>query len=460
MSTLDFVRSPRGGALLRGDLDDAFRLKGKRPLLALSTFALCSGLAWGVAVGEQSVLLAVIATVLSTCALEVSSREGSGYYSAGAVRFVRYAAGSIVAALGAAALAASLSIEVAPTRLAAAALGSLALVGLLEMLVLRHVARPRPVRLLGVGTGQSASNLLCEFAQGNPSCYRLIGFVDTRADAEEPALVGPVIGHIDDLGRLVANLHIDAIALCQADGRLEVLERVLDLPGRPPRVLELSQVYERAFGRVPVEEINAAWFVRALSLRSRHLRYLTDRFIATMALLALAPLLAIVALLVRIDSHGPALYRQSRVGEGGRAFKIVKFRSMLNDAELNGAQWAAENDPRVTRLGRILRRYRIDELPQLWNVVRGDMAIVGPRPERPEFVHQLSRELPFYEPRHLVRPGVTGWAQVYAPYGASAEDALIKLSYDLYYLNHGSLATDLGIMLRTARIMLGAVGSR
>ena len=153
-------------------------------------------------------------------------------------------------------------------------------------------------------------------------------------------------------------------------------------------------------------------------------------------------------------------YRQFRVGEGGRHFSIVKFRSMRVDAEQSGAQWASENDPRVTRVGRILRKFRLDELPQLWNVVRGDMAIVGPRPERPEFVVELAREIPFFEPRHLVRPGVTGWAQVYAPYGASADDALAKLSYDLYYLKNGSIATDLGIMLRTAGVMVGGVGSR
>ena len=459
MSTLEAVQAP-ASASLRAEIDDAVRLPGTGPLLAFAAFGLCSAVAWGVAVGEQSTILAVVATILCAGALEVASRDVSGYHSAGAVRFVRHATGVIAATLAAAGIGAALQLDVAATRFAAAALGSVALVGLLEMLVLRHIAPPRPVRLLGVGTGRSASNLLCEFAQGDPGCFRLVGFVETNADAGEAALVGPVLGSLDDLDRIVADLRIDAVALCQPNGRLEVLERVLDLPGRPPRVLELSQVYERAFGRVPVEEINAAWFVRALSLRRRHVRYLTDRFVAAAMLLPLLPLFALVACLVKLDSPGPALYRQRRVGEGGRPFEILKFRSMRIDAEVNGAQWAAENDPRVTRLGRILRRYRLDELPQLWNVVRGDMAIVGPRPERPEFVQELARQLPFYEPRHLVRPGVTGWAQVYAPYGASAEDALVKLSYDLYYLNHGSLATDLGIMMRTARVMVGAVGSR
>ena len=169
----------------------------------------------------------------------------------------------------------------------------------------------------------------------------------------------------------------------------------------------------------------------------------------------------LVALAIKLDSPGPVFYRQVRVGEGGRRFTIIKFRSMRTDAEASGApQWASERDPRITRVGAFIRRFRIDELPQLWNVVRGEMALVGPRPERPELVAEIARQLPFYEPRHLVRPGITGWAQVYAPYAASIEETLEKLSYDLYYVKHQSFATDAGIMLSTLGVMAGGRGAR
>ena len=186
-----------------------------------------------------------------------------------------------------------------------------------------------------------------------------------------------------------------------------------------------------------------------------------DVAIAGTGLVVASPLIAVGALAVKLEDRGPVLYRQMRVGKDGADFELLKLRTMIVGAEKHGAGYAVDRgDSRITKAGRVLRRLSIDELPQLWNVVRGDMAIVGPRPERPEFVVELAREIPFFEPRHLVRPGVTGWAQVYAPYGASADDALAKLSYDLYYLKNGSIATDLGIMLRTAGVMVGGVGSR
>jgi lipopolysaccharide/colanic/teichoic acid biosynthesis glycosyltransferase len=180
------------------------------------------------------------------------------------------------------------------------------------------------------------------------------------------------------------------------------------------------------------------------------------------ALLVLSlPVMLLVAIAVRLDSSGPVLFRQVRVGERGRMFTMLKFRSMTSDAERDGqARWAAVRDPRVTRVGRVLRKYRLDELPQLWNVVRGEMALVGPRPERPELVADLVRQVPFYQPRHFVRPGITGWAQVYAPYASSVDETVDKLSYDLYYLKHSSLTTDLGVMLRTAGVMVGGRGAR
>jgi len=182
-------------------------------------------------------------------------------------------------------------------------------------------------------------------------------------------------------------------------------------------------------------------------------------FLAACAGLALTlPLWPFIAAAIKIDSKGPVLFRQARVGRNNRIFQILKFRTMVRDAEKNGAQWAVAKDPRVTRIGRLLRRTRLDELPQLWNVFKGEMSLVGPRPERPEFVSELVEEIPYYAQRHLVPPGLTGWAQVRYRYGASKEDAIRKLQYELYYVRHLSIMFDIEILLRTIPMM--AKGSR
>lgn len=185
-----------------------------------------------------------------------------------------------------------------------------------------------------------------------------------------------------------------------------------------------------------------------------------DLAAATALLVLLSPLIALTALLIKLDSRGSVLYRQQRIGLGGRPFEILKFRSMAADAEKGGAIWAAKNDSRVTRVGRIIRKLRIDEIPQAVNVIRGEMSFVGPRPERPEFVRVLEREIPNYHLRHVVRPGITGWAQVKYEYGASIEDARIKMQYDMYYIEHFSLRRDFVILLMTVRVALFGIGSR
>jgi len=173
------------------------------------------------------------------------------------------------------------------------------------------------------------------------------------------------------------------------------------------------------------------------------------------------PLMVLVALIVRLDSKGPIIYRQIRTGRMGKCFEVLKFRSMRIDAEqINGAQWATENDPRITRVGGFLRKYRLDELPQFFNVIRGEMSFVGPRPERPCFVEELRKTIPYYDERHSVRPGITGWAQVQYRYGSTVEDAIRKLEYDLFYLKHLSLPFDLAIIFQTIRIVIGGHGAR
>ena len=188
---------------------------------------------------------------------------------------------------------------------------------------------------------------------------------------------------------------------------------------------------------------------------------LVDILAAGFGLAVASPLLAVSALAIKLEDGGPIVFRQTRVGMDGVDFELLKLRTMVVDAEQQGAGYAVDaGDNRITRVGKAIRKTSIDELPQLWNVVRGEMALVGPRPERPELVAEIAEKLPFYEPRHLVRPGITGWAQVYAPYAASIEETLEKLSYDLYYVKHQSFATDAGIMLSTLGVMAGGRGAR
>jgi len=226
-------------------------------------------------------------------------------------------------------------------------------------------------------------------------------------------------------------------------------------------VFTYPQFIEHHLQRVPVDHLESEWFLGASLLGMapcyRIAKRMIDLGIGTLGLLLCAPLIAVAVLAIRLTSRGPAFYSQTRVGLYNQPFRIYKLRSMRTDAEKSGAQWARKRDDRVTPVGRILRKTRIDELPQFWNILRGDMAFIGPRPERPEFTRELAEKIPFYEKRHLVKPGLTGWAQIHYPYGASVEDARCKLEYDLYYVKHGSLQLDLHILVRTAgAIMKGA----
>jgi exopolysaccharide biosynthesis polyprenyl glycosylphosphotransferase len=190
------------------------------------------------------------------------------------------------------------------------------------------------------------------------------------------------------------------------------------------------------------------------------IRRLLDVVLSIVGLVLSLPLMALAAIAIKIDSRGPILYRQKRVGQRNQVFTIMKFRSMRIDSEPDGPVWAEEDDPRITRVGRIIRKLRIDELPQFVNIIRGEMSFVGPRPERPEFVEMLEQEIPYYSQRHLVKPGLTGWAQIRYPYCASVEDAVQKLQYDLYYIKNQSLMLDVITLFETARIVLFGRGAR
>jgi exopolysaccharide biosynthesis polyprenyl glycosylphosphotransferase len=271
-------------------------------------------------------------------------------------------------------------------------------------------------------------------------------------------------GEIDILPEALERTRPDLVVLAVSEHRPEAFEYLLDAASAGFRVVGLPEFYEHAFGRVPVATLTPSWFMNVLHLYHRPYSRLAKRgfdvVVASVGLVLTAPLFPLLALLVK-RTPGPVIFRQTRLGEGGRPFTIFKFRTMRADAEAEGAAaWASESDPRITRVGRFMRKARLDELPQLWNVLRGDMSVVGPRPERPEFLELLREAVPFWTRRHLVKPGITGWAQVSRGYTADAEGTAEKLSYDLWYLRHRSLVVDLAICGKTFMTLLTGSGAR
>ena len=225
--------------------------------------------------------------------------------------------------------------------------------------------------------------------------------------------------------------------------------------------LEFYETYEN---KLPISHLSPKWFLENTGFEIYHNNFnlkakrLLDLFFAMLIGIFAAPVIILAAIIVKLESKGPVFFIQERIGEGNRKFNIVKFRSMTTDAEKDGPQWASKNDNRVTKFGKIMRATRIDELPQLWNVLRGEMSFVGPRPEREFFIQQLEKEIPYYNLRHTVKPGLTGWAQVMYPYGASVEDAYRKLQYDLYYIKHHSISFDVKVLLKTVTIVIFGKG--
>jgi sugar transferase (PEP-CTERM system associated) len=243
------------------------------------------------------------------------------------------------------------------------------------------------------------------------------------------------------------------------------LQEILNCKLSGIQVLDAPTFYEQMTGKLLLENITPSWFIFSEGFRlttvRRVIKRMMDVLLSMMGIALVLPLLPLIALSIRLDSRGPVLYRQIRVGEGGRHFHILKFRTMQDDAEKQtGAVWSEEHDPRITRVGSFLRKTRLDEVPQLFNVITGDMSFVGPRPERPEFVAMLKEVIPYYSERHFVKPGITGWAQVSYPYGASVEDAIEKLRYDLYYIKHLCVHFDIFIILKTIHVVLFGKGGR
>jgi sugar transferase (PEP-CTERM system associated) len=325
-----------------------------------------------------------------------------------------------------------------------------------------------PENVLIFGTGKLASDVAREISRRDDLNIQVIGFIETDRESAPPPtdLCGrPILGKVDRLEEIVEAHPIGRIIVALHDlrGALPVRE-LLRLRTRGIRVEEAYSTLAALTGRIALENFRPSWLIFSGGFRRTpftvFFKRVIDLSLSLVGGILSIPLVTLAAVAVWLDDGGPIFYRQRRVGLNGSTFVLIKMRTMRVDAETDGAQWAALNDPRITRVGRYLRRYRIDELPQLLNVLRGEMGFAGPRPERPEFVESLRRKIPYYDERHTVRPGITGWAQVNYPYGATVDDAFRKLEYDLFYLKHMSVIFDCAIVFETVRIVLFGRGAR
>jgi len=316
-------------------------------------------------------------------------------------------------------------------------------------------------KILIVGSGSLAAEVAREMLERPDAGYRIAGFVGTDPELLGKSLINPrVIGLTSELDEVVRREGIDRIIVAMGErrGQLPTAELLqLSLAGTV-NIEEGASFFERVTGRVSLNMIRPSWLI--FSSRGRQARIsgiarnIVHRIVALIGALSSLPVALVTAILIKLDSRGPVLYKQERVGKNGSTFTVMKFRSMRTDAEKAGPVWASLDDDRTTRVGKVIRKLRIDEIPQFWNILRGDMDFVGPRPERPHFVSQLAEEIPYYEQRHLIAPGLTGWAQIKYPYGASIEDARQKLQYDLYYIKNQSLMLDAIILFETVKIIL------
>jgi sugar transferase (PEP-CTERM system associated) len=316
-------------------------------------------------------------------------------------------------------------------------------------------------RVLILGVGQDAVMIAREMLMRREVGYNVIGFVGDDPAQIGKSLINPsVVGVMSDLEGVVGRHRPDQIVIAKPyrRGRMP-LDLLLKLKVRDGVTLdEADAFYEKLTGKIVAERLRLWRLVLADASRwarlYRRARRLLDVALASVIALLTSPLMLLTALAIKLESRGPVFYLQERVGLNNTTFRIIKFRSMRVDAEANGPVWAHEADSRVTRVGRWIRKRRIDELPQLFNIIRGEMSLIGPRPERPVFIKQLEQRIPYYSERHLVKPGLTGWAQVRYPYGASLEDAREKHQYDLYYIKNQSPMLDALILLETARVVL------
>jgi sugar transferase (PEP-CTERM system associated) len=321
----------------------------------------------------------------------------------------------------------------------------------------RNLGRDRLLFLGSSETIQSVIRWISAHAELGMSC---VGVLDDQHPVGSDVAGARVLGSFQDLETALAAHPVDRIVVGVTERRARLpMETLLNVRFSGVHIEEASRTYEAVFGRVCVPDLRPSQLIFGTELgprvRNLQIQAIYSMIIAGFALLVVSPLLLLVAIAVKLTSPGPVLFRQTRVGMNGLPFTVYKFRSMVADAEAKtGAVWASRSDPRVTPIGRFLRKTRLDEFPQLFNVLRGEMSIVGPRPERPEFVQTLSELIPFYRQRHCVRPGITGWAQINYKYGETVQDTVVKLEYDLYYIKNVSLSLDVFVMFHTVKVML------
>ena len=323
-----------------------------------------------------------------------------------------------------------------------------------------------PERVLVVGTAPAGISLVREIIRRRELNLKVVGFLDERGENIGKSLVNPgIIGAVRDLDEIVIKEKIDRVVLALAERRGQTpVRQLLQLKFQGIGVEDAHTINEKIMGRITLEHLSPSWLILSEGFRKSKLLVIAKRTVdfavSFVALVLTLPIMALVALAIWIETGTPILFRQERTGLGGRTFEILKFRSMRQDAEAAGPAWAADADPRVTRVGRIIRKFRLDELPQIINVFRGEMSLVGPRPERPYFCSMLEQTTPYFILRHSVRPGITGWAQIKYQYGGTIEQAKTKLEYDLFYIKHLSLLLDLAILFGTAKVILSGHGAK
>ncbi|MGN6499949.1 MAG: TIGR03013 family XrtA/PEP-CTERM system glycosyltransferase [Tsuneonella sp.] len=394
-----------------------------------------------------------------------------GVYGAEALRSMRYAGARLLVAVSLGIIALSVIDFVIPghtfwrsTLLYAMGLAIALLVTnrLLVGSVIGTAAFRRRVLVLGAGERARRLKLLAERPESGFAIVSFVGMNEGTQIVEEAIPRAA----IHDLGRFVDNVGASEVVLALEERRNALpLKDLLRIKTMGVFVNDFSSFLERETGRVDLDTLNPSWLIFSDGFSSGRmvssaLKRMFDVAASGLLLALTFPVIALFALLVRLDSRGPAFFRQTRVGLYGQPFTVLKLRSMRTDAEAGGAKWAEKDDPRITRMGRFIRKVRIDELPQVWTVLKGQMSFVGPRPEVPQFVADLDDKLPYYAERHMVKPGITGWAQINYPYGASVEDARAKLEYDLYYAKNYTPFLDLLILLQTLRVVLWPEGAR
>lgn len=347
----------------------------------------------------------------------------------------------------------------------------LMLVSLLGWRIVIHFLTGHPEigeKILIVGAGRAGIDTAEAIWERRDAGYRIVGFVtDGEETAQEKLAKVKILGETSELEDIVKSGGVDRIVIAVRERRgafpTETLLR-MSLAG-DVSIEECTSFFERVTGQVHLDMLRPSWLIFAGRGRDTRLktafREMLHRLLGLIGLILSFPISLVTAILIKIDSKGPIFYKQERVGKNGKIFEVVKFRSMRTDAEKDGVPiWATTEDDRTTRIGKIIRKIRVDEIPQFWNIIKGEMMFVGPRPERPHFVSQLAQEIHFYEHRHLVAPGLTGWAQIKYPYGASVEDARQKLQYDLYYIKNQSLPLDMVIVFETIKTVLFSKGGR